>query len=372
MNANIDPSIFNLAIEGQQNSGEAFDYTIKKSAESNQEFDVKFNFKDDLKDENIVVSTTQNPENLLFDENRNLLYSDTGVAELDRVCYVSEDRSDIMRLLAYIVLWGFVVVTGLLILMTCFCWKRNWDIAAAWKYLIHHWMKLQLVAFFALFAIYMPCCIKEFLHQLYKWAVSWDHGMRDSWDDTYEDSSSYNLGFTKKTLNENMEYENVKAFFLHNFGVFFIVHLFIFVIYIIVVLWDKIKDSTNGSFMYRVLNYMQFSLMIAFFMLVDMQIFAFSFINIRKAYFKHSYFVFCFIICVAYLAVFLMFWLYSFSCLMLRTDFLNYPTNHNSMYFFLAGYKENNKAARAYDLWHLIIRCAIGAMIGLLMYQAFA
>ena len=67
-----------------------------------------------------------------------------------------------------------------------------------------------------------------------------------------------------------MEYENVSAFFLHNFGVFFIVHLFILLLYILIKLWDIIKDSANGSFMYRVLNYMEFSLLIVGFMLVDM------------------------------------------------------------------------------------------------------
>jgi len=64
----------------------------------------------------------------------------------------------------------------------------------------------------------------------------------------------------------------------------------------------------------------------------------------------------------------LMFWLYSLSALLWRRDFLNFPTNHNSVYFYLAGYKENSKYGRTYDLWHLIIRLAIGAMIGLLMY----
>jgi len=116
----------------------------------------------------------------------------------------------------------------------------------------------------------MPCCIKAFLHTLYKYAVSWNHELRGSIDDSNDDSSNYAKGFEKKHVNENMEYEHVKAFFLHNFGIFFIVHLFIFVLYLLVKVWDKIKDSANGSYMYRVLNYLEFSLLIVGFMIVDM------------------------------------------------------------------------------------------------------
>ena len=67
-----------------------------------------------------------------------------------------------------------------------------------------------------------------------------------------------------------MEYEDVKAFILHNMGIFFIVHLFIFLIYVLVKLWEKIKDSANGSYMYIVLNYMEYSILIAGFMFVHM------------------------------------------------------------------------------------------------------
>ncbi len=207
---------------------------------------------------------------MLFDENRNLLYKDSSVSDLDRVCYVSDSRSDAMKALAYVVLIGFVIVFAILLILTLCCWKKNWDIAAAWKFLIHHFMKLQLVAFFAALALYMPCCIEAFLHQIYKYAVSWNHELRSAIDDSNDDSSDYEKGFTKKYVNDNMDHEGIKAFFLHNFGIFFIVHLFIFLIYILVKIWDKIKDSSNGSYMYRVLNYLEFSFLVAGFMIVDM------------------------------------------------------------------------------------------------------
>ncbi len=75
---------------------------------------------------------------------------------------------------------------------------------------------------------------------------------------------------------------------------------------------------------------------------------------------------------IAYLAVFLLFWFYSLVSLIFRADFLNYPENHNSFYFYIVGFKDNNKYARAYDLWVLIIRFFVGMMIGLLMFKALS
>ncbi len=124
LNEKIDPSIFNIALEGEEDSKSSFDYTIKRVAESTQEFDVNFKFKDDIKDEKIIVRTQQNPENLLYDENRNLLYRDTGESYMDRVCYVSSSRSNVMKALAFIVLICFIVVFAILLLLTILCWKR--------------------------------------------------------------------------------------------------------------------------------------------------------------------------------------------------------------------------------------------------------
>jgi len=47
-----------------------------------------------------------------------------------------------MKALAYIILIGFIVVFLILLIMTLFCWNRSWDLAAAWKFFLHHWMKL--------------------------------------------------------------------------------------------------------------------------------------------------------------------------------------------------------------------------------------
>jgi hypothetical protein len=369
LNSKIDPNIFKITLDGQEDSSKSFDYTVKKADNDKQEFDVKFNFKDDLKEENIIVKSTQDPDNLLYDENRNLLYKDAGVAFIDRVCYVSDSREKSMKALAYIILIGFIVVFVVLLLMTCLCWKRYWDIAGAWKFFLHHWMKLQLVAFLALLALYMPCCIRAFLHTLYKYAVSWNHHLREAFNDSYEDSNSYNKGFIKKDVNDNMDYEDVKSFFLHNFGIFFIVHLCVLLVYILIKIWDCLKNSTNSSKMYKVLVYMEFSLLIVFFMVVDIQVFGFGFINMRQAYFKHVYFVFCFLIALCYLIVFLGFWLYSFANMYFRKDYFNYPENHNSFHFYFVGFKENGRA-RSFDLWVLICHFFFGMWIGILMFNA--
>lgn len=69
-----------------------------------------------------------------------------------------------MRVLAYILLLSFAGAAFILLVMTLVFSKKFWTLGGLWKYLLHHWMKLNLVAFFVLLAIYMPCCVREFLH----------------------------------------------------------------------------------------------------------------------------------------------------------------------------------------------------------------
>ena len=228
-----------------------------------------------------------------------------------------------------------------------------------------------MVAFFIALAIYLPCCIKEFLYQLYKYAVSWDHYLRIWIDDVNEDSSDYNKGFRKRPLNDNMEFVEMKPFILHNMGIAFIVHLFIFLCYIIVKIWDCLKNAINRSFMYKFLIWMEFTLLIVGYLLVHMQAFVFSAINFRRAIFIHSYFVFCFLIAICYVAVFGLFWLYAAFRLLFCDNWLRNPINGNAFYFFIVGFR-NNKMARTYDLWVLLAHFIVGMMIGLLYKEPLA
>ncbi len=206
---------------------------------------------------------------------------------------------------------------------------------------------------------------------LYKYAVSWDHNLREWIDDSNDGNSDYVRGFEKRMLNDNMEHEHVKAFILHNMGIFFIVHLAIFLFYIIVKIWDCIKSSLNKSYMYTILVFMEFTVLIVGYLLVHMQAFTFSFINIRKAYFKHHYFVFCFLIALCYLIVFIAFWMYSFFKIMVDDQFFMDPLNYNKFYYFLVGYKET-KYCRTYDHWVTLFHFFVAMMIGLLMFEPLA
>ena len=69
-----------------------------------------------------------------------------------------------MRVLAYILLLSYAGAAFILLIMTFVAWNKFWELGGLWKFLLHHWMKLNLVAFFVLLAIIMPCCVKEFLH----------------------------------------------------------------------------------------------------------------------------------------------------------------------------------------------------------------
>ena len=68
-------------------------------------------------------------------------------------CIDLDNRGLKVRILAYILLLAYAGTAVLLLLWTLCCWNKFWDLGGLWKFLLHHWMKLNLVAFFILLAI---------------------------------------------------------------------------------------------------------------------------------------------------------------------------------------------------------------------------
>ena len=122
----------------------------------------------------------ENPDNRLYDINRNLLLASgtvipgTILGNLDNLnvirepgensydCFVPSSRALKMRVLAYILLLAYAGTAFILLLMSCLFYKKFWALGGLWKFFLHHWMKLNLVAFLILLAIIMPCCVREF------------------------------------------------------------------------------------------------------------------------------------------------------------------------------------------------------------------
>lgn len=361
---NIDyKNLFDISLEGEENSQNAFTYSTTPNYDK-QEVEVDFDFKENIKNENLVLKSYQDAENPIFDVNRNLLYKTSSNFTIDRVCYVSDKKRKSLNSLAYVILLLFVISFVFMILASIICYNKIFDLLGLWKFLLHHWMKLQLVAFFAILGIYMPCCLREFLHSLYKFAISWDHHLRNWINDINENSSDYREGINEP-ISRNFDYENVKAFILHNMGIFFIVHLVIFIIYLLIKIWDCLSNSVKKNFMFKLIVFIEFFFLIVGFLLVHMQIFVFSSLNWKNADFSHSYFIFCFILSICYILVFLSFWIFAASVLFPDSNYLDKPSNYNKFYFFFAGFRKT-RAARTYDLILVLIHFIIGLMLGLL------
>jgi hypothetical protein len=161
-------------------------------------------------------------------------------------------------------------------------------------------MKLQMIAFLLFINSPLPCCLRTFLNHLYKWAVSWAHGMGPVWN-----SSNQNNGTYSDDLNNNlpptvMAKEGIYAYLLHNMGVVLIFHLVIFVVYLVFLLIDKMKNASHGKF-FNLFNVIHMNLIIIGYMMFHMMAFVFSFLNFSLAKFSTSYFVFSFIIAILYM-----------------------------------------------------------------------
>lgn len=137
-------------------------------------------------------------------------------------CDLPDNRGKKMRILAYILLLSYAGTALLLLIGTILCWGKFWTLGGLWKFLLHHWMKLNVIAFFMLLVINMPCCVREFLHQLYRFVVSWDHELRHWINDSNNDSRDYNQGFIKRSVPLQFRLEHIRPFILHNLCISFI------------------------------------------------------------------------------------------------------------------------------------------------------
>lgn len=129
--------------------------------------EVYFDIKpiDDIRGENIridvydnnVVNTELLP---LYDDRRNLLiqndvrYISILGDELKGICSISDSKGRTMRILAWVLLGLYALTFVLLLIWSCLCWKRyNYgQLFGYWKFFLHMWCKLQMVAFFFVLA----------------------------------------------------------------------------------------------------------------------------------------------------------------------------------------------------------------------------
>ena len=330
-----------------------------------QYIDVDLNYKDNLIEQKVLVSQKPDSTLTLYDTNRNLLSNEAAVFDVPRYCYVEDGKKNALKALAIVALAIFLLSFLVLLIMTCVKFNAFAELGALWKFLLHNWMKLQLIAFFCLLALYVPCCVKEFLNIIYQVVISWNHGLKTIINNSNVNDADYKSGIDSKEVPINFEEKGIEIFLLHNIGVSFIVHLLIFLFYLVVKIWDCFITS-NSSCMYKTFNWMEFTILIIGYLLVEMHIFVFSFFNIRLGVFNHPYFVISFIVALLYIFVFVVFWLFALIRILGSAIYFVDISNFNRFFYFFVGYRDT-KWARSYDLWLLASYFAIGIFIGTLI-----
>ena len=358
---NIDyKNIFDLNQKDNLSKKDPFTYEIDYNKDLD-EIDLSVDYNKYLRDDNLELSYLKNN---IYDKNRNLIYEKKTYHKLDRVCYVSESRKTSLKILAYFLLI-FFVITFLFLLIFTILYKKSKDYLSLWKYFLFLFTKLQLVSLFLLLGIYMPCCIKAFLQELYTYSISWNHGLRLWIDDIYKDSVEYNRHSPSTNLSLLFQKNSVRYFFLHNIGIFFIVHLLVFFIFCGVKLWDFYKSALSKTFLYKLLILMEYTVLIFCYVIVDYQIFVFAGLNWTNFKYNHSNYIFSFVLTLFYVFVFVCFWFYAAWRLLGKSNYFEYPTSFNKFYFFFVGYRQG-KSVRTYDLWRYGIHLALGLFIGTL------
>lgn len=147
----------------------------------------------------------------------------------------------------------------------------------------------------------------------------------------------------------------------------FMVQLLIALIYIVFKIWDLLRFYKK-SFMFRIFNFIEYTLLIVGYVIIINQIAVFTSLEIRYQEWGHSYFICCFIICILYWVVFAFFWLWSLWRILGPAHYWIGNNNGNKYFFFFAGMRDS-KFARTYDHWFFLTHLVVGFMIGFLYWE---
>lgn len=159
----------------------------------------------------------------------------------------------------------------------------------------------------------------------------------------------------------------IRTYILHNLLIFFMVQLLIAVIYIFFKIWDCF-NFYKRSCMFKLFNFIEYTLLIVGYVVIIMQIAVFSSLEIRRQQWMHSYFICCFIICVLYWVVFGLFWLWSLFRILGPDHYWIGTNNGNKYIFFFVGMRDS-KIARCYDHVFFLAHLVVGFMIGFLLWE---
>jgi hypothetical protein len=346
-----------------------FNYTLSSNIEG-QYVDIYLNFYKNIVNQTLLVDISTGPFSQLLDANRNRISSSQSSIVVERFCFLEPEVKRSMDSLAITALVIFLVSLLVLLIFTIIFYEKILDLASLWKFLLHNWIRFQLVGSLYLLGIYMPCCAKAFLNVIYDLSIGWNQALSDPISNFNKDSVIFRDGLDQTKPPSQFLEQGVLAFILHNMCIALIVHGVILLTYVIIKIWDWFKTS-RAKFMYLFFLFMEFSVLIAGYGIFHLQAFIFSGLNFRLAIFTNSYFIVCFVIAICYVTVFAAFWLYAAFRLIGPSLYFANPINNARFYYFFAGYRDS-KWAKTYDLWYYLGFSVIGLMIGIVWQNAIA
>lgn len=313
MPENVDITEFiNIRIDNLEKNKD-YTYVLVKG-NNNEYIDINFDFKKSLYNQTVIYEFTPKEPTTFYDPSGNPIGPSKLEFDLKNFCRLEASTSQAIKhmALAIFIIMLVAIAISLMVLLCCGnklrYKKENIEdktperqiSSAIWKFLLHNWMKLQMVAFLSFLNSPLPCCTRLFLVYLYRYAVSWAHGMGPVWDSAHLGDSDYVDGVSNNLPPTQIAQNGAKAFLLHNMGIVFMFHLGLGIVYLVYKLIDCVKDNWDKSF-FRSIVLIEFNLVIFGYMLFHMMAFVFSFLNLAFMKFTLVYFIFSFMIAVCYL-----------------------------------------------------------------------
>ena len=270
----LTQDLFDVQVEGSPSK--PFTQSIERVV-GNDSLWLHLNFTASSIDSPLRVTLNQRPQNPVFDTDYNLVYDLVTVGEPLNAC-VEGGGVEGLRGLGAALATALLVTPALLSAVIVLCRPPKINGAGLGKLWLGAWTKGQLIALLALPGVDLPCCVKGFLGPLYWVLVDWNQGL-GRWIDTgIGEDPVYLKARNPSALPSGWMDKGATPFFLHNFGVAFVV----VVIGVVGYLAAKLLRRHNGSIAARLVDWAEFGAVIVLLELVGIQLFAFAAVNVRN------------------------------------------------------------------------------------------
>lgn len=291
---NLD-KIFTVDVEGLER-GKDFGYELQIG--SSKTVLLNMDIRKGVYNATMNVRTNFTEFGVLYDENRDFIYSLDGNYTIPSVHFLDDKSKFWSDFLAYILFAIFLLILAIGAAMFLLSFKYNMNEYVV-KKLAVLFRSLQLIPMLLFLHVAFPSNLHNFLSTLYTHIIGFNAAITPFVQDMYL--------ITSETPHPNFFDKQLTTLFLQNFGIVFIIHCTLLLCYIALLILNcfyKFVSMGMKEFILKARDIFEYNLLIVALVLFDYQIFVFANLNFAAPKLHNNFTQFSLAVAVIYLCLF--------------------------------------------------------------------